>query len=287
MTRIAPSRPARASSRFRYLRCHWSLLVRVIAPAHRDDDAAVRVRLRLVRPSAPGPTAQRWARSLPASLPRYSPTMPSTAASCLLGRSRVRTRALAGGATTNEAVIERMIGSYLAAATTTPGRAHRALGCRSSPRSAEQQPAVTHLIDLGRGLPQLQHDIADGVEPPLLDNARADSARLGGADAPFTPLLPPRRGPRARPGRRPGRPRQLRAVRGDHADAGGRPGGGPGGRARGRRPLAAPCSTTRRPSPAWSRPPTWCWPPTPPSCPRRCCAGCGGCSGSAGRWRAG
>jgi len=27
------------------------------------------------------------------------------------------------------------------------------------------------------------------VEPPLLDNARADSARLGGADAPFTPFF--------------------------------------------------------------------------------------------------
>ncbi len=27
------------------------------------------------------------------------------------------------------------------------------------------------------------------MEPPLLDNARADSARLGGADAPFTPFF--------------------------------------------------------------------------------------------------
>jgi hypothetical protein len=87
------------------------LLVRVIAPAQRDDDDAVSVRLRSVRPSGPGPTAQRRARSLPASLPRCSPTMPSTAASCWLVRSRVCTRAPAGGATTNGAMIERMIES--------------------------------------------------------------------------------------------------------------------------------------------------------------------------------
>jgi hypothetical protein len=103
ITRIARRRSARASSRFRQPRCHWSLLVRVIAPAHRDDDAAVRARLRPVRPSAPDPTAQRRARSTPASRPRYSPTICNTTASCSLGRSRVRTRAPAGGATTNDA----------------------------------------------------------------------------------------------------------------------------------------------------------------------------------------
>ena len=44
-------------------------------------------------------------------------------------------------------------------------------------------------VDLQRGLEQLQRDIPVGLEPLLLEEARADPARLGGADVLFTPYF--------------------------------------------------------------------------------------------------
>jgi len=44
-------------------------------------------------------------------------------------------------------------------------------------------------VDLRRGLEQLQRDIPVGLQPLLLEEARADPARLGGADALFTPYF--------------------------------------------------------------------------------------------------
>ena len=88
----------------------WSSLVRVIAPAHRDDDLAVSARFRAARETArpfasSRPSAHRAARSPPASDPRWLPAARSTASSCGDTRSRVRTRAPAGAAATNGAAI--------------------------------------------------------------------------------------------------------------------------------------------------------------------------------------
>jgi len=44
-------------------------------------------------------------------------------------------------------------------------------------------------VDVRRGLEQLQRDIPVGLEPLLLEEARADPARLGGAHALFTPYF--------------------------------------------------------------------------------------------------
>ena len=44
-------------------------------------------------------------------------------------------------------------------------------------------------VDLQRGLEQLQRDIPVGLEPLLLEEARVDPARLGDADALFTPYF--------------------------------------------------------------------------------------------------
>jgi hypothetical protein len=44
-------------------------------------------------------------------------------------------------------------------------------------------------VDLQRGLEQLQRDAAVGMEPLLLEEARADPARLADADALFTPYF--------------------------------------------------------------------------------------------------
>ena len=57
---------------------HWSSLVRVIAPAHREEDSAVSARFRTARDAArrlasSRPSAHRAARSRPASDPRYVP----------------------------------------------------------------------------------------------------------------------------------------------------------------------------------------------------------------------
>ena len=65
---------------------HWSSLVRVIAPAHRDDDSAVSARFRAARDTArpfasSRPSAHRAARSRPASDPRCAPAARSTASS--------------------------------------------------------------------------------------------------------------------------------------------------------------------------------------------------------------
>jgi hypothetical protein len=89
-----------------------SSLVRVIAPAQRDELAPVNERFCSRRESAfslaeSRPLRQRSARSLAASEPRWVPTALSTAASAPATFNRVRTRAPDGGATTNAAVISR------------------------------------------------------------------------------------------------------------------------------------------------------------------------------------
>jgi hypothetical protein len=84
----------------------WSSLVRVMAPAHRDDDSAVSARFRTARDRArprasSRPSAHRAARSLPASDPRCAPAFRSTVSSSADRRSRARTRAPPGAAATN------------------------------------------------------------------------------------------------------------------------------------------------------------------------------------------
>ena len=76
-----------SARRFRPASRCWSSLVRVIAPAHRDDDSAVSAFFRRARdPARPfassRPSAHRAARSRPASDPRCVPTAHSTASSC-------------------------------------------------------------------------------------------------------------------------------------------------------------------------------------------------------------
>jgi hypothetical protein len=112
---IRPTRACRlvlSARRFRSARLHWSSLVRVIAPAHRDDDSAVSARFRAARDTArpfasSRPSAHRAARSRPASDPRCNPAARSTASSAGETRSRVRTLAPAGAAATNGAAISR------------------------------------------------------------------------------------------------------------------------------------------------------------------------------------
>ena len=114
----APIQPMRAcrldrsARRFCPASRSWSSLVRVIAPAHRDDEAAVSARFRTARDRArpfasSRPSTHRAARSRPASEPRYAPAAHSTASSCAQTRSRARTRAPPGAAATNGAVIGR------------------------------------------------------------------------------------------------------------------------------------------------------------------------------------
>ena len=103
---------AASARRFRSASCHWSSLVRVIVPAHRDEAPAVSARFRAARDTArplpsSRPCAHRAARSRPASLPRCDPTARSTAASAGETRSRARTLAPAGAAATNAAAISR------------------------------------------------------------------------------------------------------------------------------------------------------------------------------------
>ena len=68
-------RLARSARRFCSASRYWSSLVRVIAPAHRDEDSAVSARFRAARDAAfpfasSRPSAHRAARSRPASDPR-------------------------------------------------------------------------------------------------------------------------------------------------------------------------------------------------------------------------
>ena len=105
-------RPARSARRFCPASLTWSSLLRVIAPAQRDDDPPVSARFRAARDTArplasSRPSAQRAARSRKASDPRCAPTARSTASSCAETRSRVRTRAPAGAAATNGTAIRR------------------------------------------------------------------------------------------------------------------------------------------------------------------------------------
>jgi hypothetical protein len=110
--RTRACRLALAARRFRSARLHWSSLVRVIAPAHRDDDLAVSARFRAARETARPfgsscPPAHRAARSPPASDPRWLPAARSTASSCGDTRSRARTRAPVGAAARNGSAIRR------------------------------------------------------------------------------------------------------------------------------------------------------------------------------------
>ena len=103
---------ARSARRFRPARPQASSLVRVIAPAHREEDSAVSARLRAARDRArprasSRPSAHRAARSRPASDPRWRPAARSTASSCGEGRSRARTRTPPGAAATNGAATRR------------------------------------------------------------------------------------------------------------------------------------------------------------------------------------
>ena len=86
--------------------------MRVMAPAQRDELSAVMARFRSRRDSARSfavslPSAERFARSTPASEPRWDPTARRTATSLSSVRSRVRTRTPLGGATTNGSVTWR------------------------------------------------------------------------------------------------------------------------------------------------------------------------------------
>jgi hypothetical protein len=106
-------RRLRASARrFRSASSQASSLVRVIAPAHRDEHNPVIARLRSRRATPwplvfRRPSEQRAAKSAPARRPRWAPTAARTASSPGDTGTRVRTRAPAGGATTNGAAISR------------------------------------------------------------------------------------------------------------------------------------------------------------------------------------
>ena len=84
--RTRACRLARPARRFRSASRTWSSLVLVIAPAHRDDDSAVKARFRRARDTARPlasrrPSVHHAARSRPASDPRCEPAYRSTASS--------------------------------------------------------------------------------------------------------------------------------------------------------------------------------------------------------------
>jgi hypothetical protein len=147
-------RLARSARRFRSARPQASSLVRVIAPAHREEDSAVSARLRAARDRAwprasSRPWAHRAARSRPASDPRWRPAARSTASSCGEGRSRARTRAPAGAAATNGAATRR---SDPVTSPPPPGPpASRCAHIRKLPPSQDNcsymlSPSATHRI---------------------------------------------------------------------------------------------------------------------------------------------
>ena len=99
----------------------WSSLVRVIAPAHRDDDPAVSTRFPHrpdhARPRASRrPSAHRAARSLPGQRPQVRAHRPQhRLIPRRQGRNRARTRAPPGAAATNGTATEHRETSHQAA----------------------------------------------------------------------------------------------------------------------------------------------------------------------------
>jgi hypothetical protein len=144
----------------------------------------------------------------------------------------------------------------------------------------------------------VRHHSSLKIEPLLLEEARADLARLRGADVLVTPYLHPAETRELAPADRQVLPlnfvpseKTLQTLVEVPSDA---PVGAVAVDARSRRRLEAivrqfSAAAVRSallddsgPSPGWSRPPTWCWQRTPCGCPGNCCRGSDGRSGSAG-----
>jgi hypothetical protein len=83
----------------------------------------------------------------------------------------------------------RCAGGWPAATATRSGSWSATSPTRSSGRRHGCCFLECNPVDLQRGLAQLQRDIPVGLQPLLLEEARADPTRLGGADALFTPYF--------------------------------------------------------------------------------------------------
>src|ERR1035437_8255910 len=119
---VAAASMARSAASARTARSYWSWVARVIEPAHRDDDRAVRYFLRTLRDCARPwassfPWLSRVTRSARYNDPRNVPTSRSACSSAGVGRRRVLIVTPDGGETTNDSASTRSMGYTLSPGT--------------------------------------------------------------------------------------------------------------------------------------------------------------------------
>src|ERR1035437_99952 len=112
---VAATSMARSAASARTASSYWSWVARVIEPAHRDDDCAVRYFLRTLRERARPwassfPWLSRLTRSARYNDPRNVPTSRSACSSAGVGRRRVLIVTPDGGETTNDSASTRSMG---------------------------------------------------------------------------------------------------------------------------------------------------------------------------------
>src|SRR5450756_2652753 len=112
---VAAASMARSAASARTARSYWSWVARVIEPAHRDDDCAVRYFLRTLRDCARPWASSFYSRSrLPRSAryndPRNVHTSRSACSSAGVGRRRLLIVTPDGGETTNDSASTRSMG---------------------------------------------------------------------------------------------------------------------------------------------------------------------------------
>src|SRR5665811_1324658 len=117
-----PGNLARSAASARTARSYWSWVARVIEPAHRDDDCAVRYFLRTLRERARPwassfPWLSRVTRSARYNDPRNVPTSRSACSSAGVGRRRVLIVTPDGGETTNDSASTRSMGYTVSPST--------------------------------------------------------------------------------------------------------------------------------------------------------------------------
>src|SRR5437667_4714687 len=140
------------AARLRRASAHWSWVDLVMAPAHRDEEATLRSRLRAAQVSLSWsrPPRHRTARSRPASEPRWAPTRANTFASAVHTRSRSRIATPDGPGTTNASAMGRQ-GFFSAIA----GRRFQRLLCPVTGRTPPVQPDT----ERGEHLPHVADQI--------------------------------------------------------------------------------------------------------------------------------
>src|SRR5450756_1688854 len=119
---VAAASMARSAASAPAARSYWSWVARVIEPAHRDDDAEVRPRLRSRREAAlPAASSfsspKRLTRSARYNDPRNVPTSRSACSSAGVGCRRVLIVTPDGGETTNDSANPRSMGYTVSPST--------------------------------------------------------------------------------------------------------------------------------------------------------------------------